>query len=111
MAANIKRYIAKLVQSGTGAPVATVLGNSYDGAISFSRNTTGDYTCHSSGGEFVLAKTVIRFQEITDAGNVIGINVSRNNDEFPTDFYFQQLLNSEAYGDNMQCFIEITTFP
>lgn len=40
---NIKVYRALLTQSGTSAPVATVLENSLGGTIVWTRNDAGDY--------------------------------------------------------------------
>lgn len=62
LTANIfpyKKYIASLTQSGTGAPVATVLENSLGATITWSRNDTGDYSGVASGDVFTANKTFI----------------------------------------------------
>ena len=43
-----KVYTALLTQSGTNAPVATVLENTLGGDITWSRNSTGDYSATSN---------------------------------------------------------------
>lgn len=53
-----KIYVATLTQTGTGAPVATVLENTLGGTVVWTRNTTGDYTATLSGA-FTANKTVI----------------------------------------------------
>ena len=44
-------YTALLSQSGTDAPVATVLQNTLGGTVVWSRNTTGDFSA-TLGGAF-----------------------------------------------------------
>ena len=51
-----KVYTALLTQSGTDAPVATVLENTLGGEVVWSRNVVGDYTL-SLTGAFVDGKT------------------------------------------------------
>ena len=51
-------YTAIINQTGTSAPVATVLENTLGGTVVWSRNSAGDYTCTLSGA-FTLGKTTI----------------------------------------------------
>jgi hypothetical protein len=51
-----KVYTALLTQSGTNAPVATVLENTLGGDIVWSRNSEGDYSLTLTGA-FILDKT------------------------------------------------------
>ena len=51
-----KVYTALLTQTGTNAPVATVLENTLGGDIVWSRNSEGDYSLTLTGA-FILDKT------------------------------------------------------
>ena len=63
-----KEYSAILTQTGTSAPVATVLQNDLSGTISFSYDAVGEYNV-SSSALFTSAKTIIDFNI-----NVLDIN-------------------------------------
>ena len=52
-------YAALLVQSGTGAPVATVMQNTTGGTIAWSRNSSGNYSGVITGGTFTTDKTLV----------------------------------------------------
>lgn len=52
-----KTYVALLTQTGTSAPVATVLENTLGGIVTWTRNTFGNYT-GTLVGAFILNKTV-----------------------------------------------------
>lgn len=64
---SYKVYAALLTQSGTDAPVATVLENTLGGTIVWTRNTIGNYTATLTGA-FTLNKTCI----------VLGSNININ---------------------------------
>ena len=64
-AAGYKVYTALLSQSGTAAPVATVLENTLGGTVVFSRNSAGLYLGTLSGA-FIVDKTVVFFQSGKD---------------------------------------------
>ena len=51
-------YTALLSQSGTDAPVATVLQNTLGGTVVWSRNTTGDFSA-TLVGAFTTNKTTV----------------------------------------------------
>lgn len=55
---GIKVYRATLTQTGTGAPVATVLENTFGAEIEWSRNAAGDYRA-TLAGAFPISKTVV----------------------------------------------------
>jgi hypothetical protein len=55
--AGVKRYVALLSQSGTDAPVATVLENSLGGAIVWTRTDVGEYRGTLTGAFPTLSKT------------------------------------------------------
>lgn len=52
------RYVALLSQTGTDAPVATVLENTLGGTVVWTRNDVGDYT-GTLAGVFVVGKTFL----------------------------------------------------
>lgn len=53
-----EKYVALLTQTGTNAPVATVLENTLGGTVVWGRTTDGSYTATLSGA-FTSAKTVV----------------------------------------------------
>ena len=55
-----KVYIALLTQSGTDAPVATVLKNTLGGTVVFTRDEAGTYLA-TLAGVFTLNKTAVYF--------------------------------------------------
>jgi len=55
--APYKVYTALITQSGTSAPVATVLQNTFSGSLTWSYVNTGIYRITSSSNEFVSNKT------------------------------------------------------
>lgn len=60
---GVKRYKALLTQSGTDAPVATVLENTLGNAV-WTREGNGAYQI-SLSGTFVASKTVMNYRQIT----------------------------------------------
>lgn len=51
-------YVALLSQAGTDPPVATVLENTLDGTIVWTRTATGSYSA-TLAGAFITGKTVV----------------------------------------------------
>ena len=65
---GVKRYIAALEQSGTDAPVATVIRNDFDGEIVWSRVDVGSYLATLTGAftgqvRVILPKNIKSFEE------------------------------------------------
>lgn len=60
-----KQYVALLTQTGTAAPVATVLSNTLGGTVVWARTSTGLYTATLSGA-FASGKTLM-FTGTSDA--------------------------------------------
>lgn len=58
-AQDVSVYRALLVQSGSGAPVATVLENTLGADIIWTRSNVGDYMGVLSEGDFVNAKNIL----------------------------------------------------
>lgn len=54
---GVELYVAKLSQSGTGAPTATVFRNDLDGAVVWARASAGTYTATLAGA--FLASTYV----------------------------------------------------
>jgi hypothetical protein len=66
--AGLKRYVATIQQSGTGAPVATVMENTLGGTVVWSRAGAGDYRATLSGA-FTLNKTAVSVTLGYNTGN------------------------------------------
>jgi len=64
-------YTAALIQTGTAAPVATVLQNTTGGTFTWSRTSTGQYKATISGITLPANKVVI-FENATDDYNLGG---------------------------------------
>jgi hypothetical protein len=62
LARPYKIYTALLTQTGTDAPIPTVLENTFTGSISFLREAVGQYRITSSASEFSLNKTLTQVQ-------------------------------------------------
>lgn len=75
-----KVYKALLSQSGTNAPVATVLVNTLSGTPVWSYDSVGTYRL-TLAGEFVSGKTAVNINAFIDAadGNRIGALRANNN--------------------------------
>lgn len=55
---GIKQYVALLTQTGTNAPVATVLANTLGGTVVWARDAQGQYSA-TLANAFTASKTVI----------------------------------------------------
>tara|TARA_R100000935_G_scaffold46494_1_gene69918 strand:+ start:1627 stop:2055 length:429 start_codon:yes stop_codon:yes gene_type:complete len=69
---NYTAYAALLTQSGTNAPVATILENSTGGTIVWTYVSPGVYTATITGGTFAAGKTMVF---INNGSTVVGLNV------------------------------------
>ena len=69
-------YAALLTQSGTVAPVATILENSIGGTVTWSYVSPGVYTATITGGTFTANKTMVF---INNGSTVVGLNVGWSN--------------------------------
>ena len=56
---NMTVYTALLTQSGTSAPVATILQNTTGGTITWTRTGAGEYTATIANALFTLNKTLV----------------------------------------------------
>jgi hypothetical protein len=66
-----KKYVALLTQTGTSAPVATVLENTLGGTVVWTRSDVGFYEATLTGA-FPTSKTIIFLDEAADEGSVSG---------------------------------------
>ena len=112
-----KIYSALLTQTGTNAPVATVLENTLSGTPVWSRFGTGDYRLTLTS-EFTLNKTVILIgnkefslsTSLLDPYDVTVGQVSVN--ELYLDTFTNSGLADGKLGNNtIPCFIEIRVYP
>ena len=100
-------YTALLTQSGTDAPVATVLQNTLGGTVVWSRNTTGDFSA-TLVGAFTTNKTTVLSSINGDqsAGYVI-LYETPSEDEVK----LYQKNNSSVSADQLGCTVEIRVYP
>ena len=106
----IPTYTATLTQSGTNAPVATVLVNSLGGTIGWSRGSGGSYEATLAGAFPTDARTVI----VLDPNRVIGIyaNEAVLVEAFrTTSDYITVTFSDSGDGWLNNWFIEIRVYP
>ena len=84
LALGYKIYRALLNQTGSNAPVATVLENNLGGVPTFTRSAPGQYSCIGTG-LFTVNKTIVR---IGSNGGSSGLTVFSSYDLSLNDFYF-----------------------
>lgn len=98
---GIRRYKALLTQSGTSAPVATVLENTFVTTPVWARSLAGAYSVAFGSGEAPTAKTVVTFPSliITGASVVYTLGFSTSTS---TDYVgiFTMLLSSQTLSDD-----------
>lgn len=107
-------YTALLTQSGTSAPVATVLQNTLGGTPVWSRNTTGTYTI-TLAGAFPVGKTVCFLTVNNNDANgriVVDINYAGAPNANARGFVIQNATtNTNADGLAALSCIEIRVYP
>lgn len=104
-----KIYAALLTQTGTNAPVATVLQDTLGQPVLFSRNTTGSYLIQSNG--FTNNKTAVIGTQIDFNNNVTGYTLSQT--LTGTQIFVGTINNIYNYADGLLNgdFIEIRVYP
>jgi hypothetical protein len=102
----VKIYRALLTQSGTSAPVATVLENSLGGTVVWSRNGIGEYIATLTG-EFPASKT---FAAVHNT-NVIVNDPANFSIDLTGQPNYIRLLSSIGDGELSQTPIEILVYP
>ena len=107
-----KVYVALLSQSGTDAPVATVLKNTLGGVPVWSYNSTGDYTA-TLAGAFTANKTAVfivsKITIITDpvAGILMAESITVNTVNINSYGYDAGLV----FADGLVAQIKIEVYP
>jgi hypothetical protein len=104
-----KKYIALLSQTGTNAPVATVLYNNTGASVSYVREGIGGYKAVLSSSVLTSNKTIVKIQSVRDENNYAGIYELTNNSVsfFTVDGTVSNADNLLGYGS----FIEILIYP
>jgi hypothetical protein len=102
-------YTALLTQSGTDAPVATVLQNTLGGTVVWTRFGEGIYI-GTLAGAFAAAKTFVIAQQ-ANSGNSLGIDVG--NDSVDAIYLNTFNIGTEAFADGqlINTPVEIRVYP
>lgn len=110
-ALGVKRYVALLTQTGTNAPVATVLENTLGGTVVWSYQSPGSYRATLSNA-FALNKTLPTKQAVktaADESSWVGILANNSADYF--DVYTGDDQGNGANGVLVGFSILITVYP
>ena len=91
-----KEYVALLSQSGTSAPVATVLQNELGEVPVFSRDGTGEYYLTTTGDVFTANKTSVTITN-SEGGKTIG-----GYSDTTKTVYFSQNEDTSTYIDEFE---------
>lgn len=107
---NYKRYVALLNQTAGNAPVPTVLENTFDGALTWSRDNTGTYRVESANGEFIIANTIVFINDSRSANTLM--RWAESNDPDFLSFY-TEIADSATPFDGLMVNmpIEIRVYP
>ena len=73
-------YVALLTQTGTAAPVATVLSNNLTATLTWARTGTGIYTLTASAATFTANKTIVFFNHGSGSPSVPLLQWTRTSD-------------------------------
>lgn len=108
---GVKRYVALLTQTGTDAPVATVLENSLGGTVVWSYDTIGSYTA-TLAGAFGQSKTTINIGNtfsLSNSDNVICYSSVMGSDSISISI---REANGTSYDNELdKTLIVVTTYP
>ena len=108
---QIKKYVAKLDQSGTADPEVTVFENSLGGVPVWTRSSAGSCLC-TLAGAFLNNKVISTVsQDLWATGNVAnGFReaLTRGNDNSLT---LKQYSNTLVATDGFVMYVEITVYP
>jgi hypothetical protein len=104
-------YVALLTQTGTNAPVATVLENSLGGTVVWSYVAAGQYTATLSGA-FALAKTFVVLGASANGGSAFFYDVQMAGAPNSFNIYIRNAA-TQVVGDDLLLYnpIEIRVYP
>lgn len=107
---EIKKYVAKITQSTTEDPVATVWVNELGGTLVWARAGAGSYTAILTGAFAgnVLAIAVQDFWATGNVANGFRQNISKNNSD---GLIIKQYNNTLTPSDSFTMYVEITVYP
>lgn len=108
IAPTYKVYSALLTQSGTGAPVATIMQNTIGSAITWSRASAGNYIATATGLLTSLKTTIFTGQDYLSAGDITYCYPDDNNNTAT----IETLNNAGASTDGIliRTFVEIRVY-
>lgn len=102
------KYVALLSQSGTDAPVATVLENTLGGTVVWTRNDAGDYT-GTLAGAFTVNKTTVNVSIASSYFAYVLLSASTVD---ALSLYSTQAADGSGIDDAFdKAFIEIRVYP
>lgn len=104
-----KVYVALLSQSGTSAPVATVLENTLGGTVVWTRNSAGDYSATLTGA-FTAGKTVCFYTHDSINGST-GFGGAARFDDDTVGVGFNNITGIFIDADSLSDSIEIRVYP
>lgn len=105
---GLKKYVAFVSQSGSGAPTATVLENTLSGTVSWNRLSTGAYRMICS--DLILSKIAVFVQPQTSANNrFIGTQTPFGNGTLV--FVSYDNLSSWNQADGFDAYLMILVYP
>ena len=90
-----KVYTALLTQTGTNAPVATVLENTTGGTITWGRTSSGWYTATISNSSFLVSKVYI-YCSIGSNTNASQLRGERTDDSTCSFYAFSDALRGDG---------------
>ncbi len=107
---EIKKYVAKVSQSTTEDPVATVWVNELGGTLVWARAGAGSYTATLAGAfaDNVMSVAVQDFWATGNVANGFRQNISKNNDN---SLIMKQYNNTLTPSDSFTMYVEITVYP
>lgn len=105
---HYKKYVALLTQSGTDAPVATVLENSLGGTVVWTRNDVGVYI-GTLAGAFTANKTFALGNALPDDNSEPYVAAAyRVSDD---EVYLKVMSTGSSYSDNNSITLTILVYP
>lgn len=107
---GVKKYVAKVTQSSTNDPVATIFENSLGGVPVWTRSGAGSFNCTLAGAfaGSVVAFVSQDFWATGNFGNGYREVISRSNSD---SLILKQISNVLAGADGFTMYVEVTVYP